>query len=313
MHATRLADNPIITPDMHPEIGGNINGPSMMRVPDWLPDPLGRYYLYFAHHQGKFIRLAVADEPAGPWRYVPGGTLHLDDTPFRGHVASPDVHVDHDAREIVMYLHGPVTDPENHVAPQMTRVAVSADGRQFTCGREVIGRPYFRVFRRGDWHYALAMPGQLYRSRDGRTNFRRGPMLFGGQGFDRAMKDEAFLRQVKIQRHTALLPLGDTLHIFYTRAGDAPERILHATIDLSADWLDWKPTEPDTLLEPEADWEGSNLPAEPSSFGWAPQPVCQLRDPAVFSEAGRHRLLYSVAGEAGLAVAELHPEEPPRA
>lgn len=56
MHVERLG--PIITPDTHPSAGTNINGPSLIRVPDWVDDPLGRYYLYFADHKGSDIRLA---------------------------------------------------------------------------------------------------------------------------------------------------------------------------------------------------------------------------------------------------------------
>ena len=48
----RLADRPIISPDLHSSIGTNIQGPSMIRVPDWVESPLGRYYLYFADHKG---------------------------------------------------------------------------------------------------------------------------------------------------------------------------------------------------------------------------------------------------------------------
>jgi hypothetical protein len=40
----------------------NINWPSLIRVPDWVEDPLGRYYLYFSHHKGNHIRLAYADD-----------------------------------------------------------------------------------------------------------------------------------------------------------------------------------------------------------------------------------------------------------
>ena len=65
--ALRLKVNPIITPGMLPSgDGDNINGPSMIKVPDWIQSPLGKYYLYFAHHQGKYIRLAYADHPEGP-------------------------------------------------------------------------------------------------------------------------------------------------------------------------------------------------------------------------------------------------------
>lgn len=40
----RLLDRPIITPDTHPSIGENIQGPSLIRVPDWVSDSLGKYY-----------------------------------------------------------------------------------------------------------------------------------------------------------------------------------------------------------------------------------------------------------------------------
>jgi hypothetical protein len=64
----RLGGNPIIVPAMLPGTdGNNINGPSLIRVPAWIKNPLGRYYLYFAHHEGKYIRLAYADELAGAW------------------------------------------------------------------------------------------------------------------------------------------------------------------------------------------------------------------------------------------------------
>src|SRR6185503_14642331 len=52
----RLAGNPMIYPSMMPSgIGANINGPSLIRVPSWIPNPLGKYYLYFAHHKGRYI------------------------------------------------------------------------------------------------------------------------------------------------------------------------------------------------------------------------------------------------------------------
>ena len=61
MRITRLLDRPIIGPDLHPSLGPNIQGPSLIRVPGWVPNPLGRYYLYFADHKGSYIRLAYAD------------------------------------------------------------------------------------------------------------------------------------------------------------------------------------------------------------------------------------------------------------
>ncbi len=66
IRATRCTNNPIIHPGLCSSIGTNINGPSLIRVPDWIEQPLGKYYFYFADHQGKFIRLAYADDIEGP-------------------------------------------------------------------------------------------------------------------------------------------------------------------------------------------------------------------------------------------------------
>ncbi|GIV80345.1 MAG: hypothetical protein KatS3mg050_4739 [Litorilinea sp.] len=297
--ARRLLDRPIITPALDESIGTNINGPSLIRVPDWLPNPLGRYYLYFAHHQGEYIRLAYADDLAGPWRIHRPGTLQLAQTPCRGHIASPDVHVDEANRRIVMYYHGPalpadvarqeaVTQRFPTLGGQRSFVATSEDGIHFTSGREILGSSYFRVFRWRDHVYALGMPGIFYRSRDGFTGFEQGPVLF----------DEHM-------RHTALLLRGDDLYVFYSRAGDCPERILAAHIHLTPDWMTWRASPPTVVLEPEREYEGGHLPLEPSRRGAIHEPARQLRDPAIFVDGERVILLYSVAGEQGIALAEL--------
>ena len=78
----RVGDAPIITPASHPSIGTNIQGPSVIRAPAWLPDPLGRYLCYFADHKGSFIRLAYADAIEGPWTIHEPGSLHLADSGF---------------------------------------------------------------------------------------------------------------------------------------------------------------------------------------------------------------------------------------
>ena len=107
-------------------------------------------------------------------------------------------------------------------------------------------------------------------------------------------------------RHSALLARGNQLHVFWTARGDAPERIWLSTIDLTADWTTWRESDPVEVLRPERPWEGALLPAQPSRGGSIDVPVNQLRDPAIFEEEGRIFLLYSVAGERGIGLAELH-------
>ena len=45
VRVTRLLDKPIIAPGIHPSIGVNIQGPTVVKVPEWLENPLGNYYL----------------------------------------------------------------------------------------------------------------------------------------------------------------------------------------------------------------------------------------------------------------------------
>jgi len=320
--AHRLAGNPIVRPHMDARMGRNVQGPSLIRVPGWVPNPLGRYYLYFADHKGDYIRLAFADDLAGPWRihgpgalqlvqsrfpterivppadaaemlrepHLPGrapagaeGVLDWLDDAVAPHIASPDVHVDEERRRIVMYYHGLAA-----FRTQRTRVALSADGLAFEAREELLGPSYFRVFRHAGASYALAMPGILLRSADGLSGFERGPAIFE-----------------PTQRHTALLKRGDTLYVFWTRAGDAPERIYVSAVPLTGDWRGWTPGPPAEVLRPETEWEGASLPETPSHRGAINVDVKQIRDPAIFEEDGRTYLLYAVKGEAGIAIAEL--------
>lgn len=289
----RFSQNPIIYPNMPNltgEEGRNINGPSLSRVPDWIQKPLGKYYLYFGHHKGKSIRLAYADRLEGPWTIYPSGVLSVSDGPGRDHIASPDVHVDEERREIRMYFHQPAP-AGSAVGGQVSFVALSEDGLHFAPRSEILGQFYFRVFRYDDWYYAFAKnantDGVIYRSRDGLTNFAQGPHYLSGV------------------RHTAMWLDGDTLYLLYTKVLEAPERIYLSTIDLVQDWMAWRISPAELLLQPETDYEGANLPLAPSRYGAVNKPVRELHDPAIFEENGRRYLLYSVAGEQGIAIAEL--------
>ena len=145
-----------------------------------------------------------------------------------------------------------------------------------------------RVFTHRGTTYALAMPGQIYRGRDALSGFEPGPLLFN-----------------RNMRHAALLLRGDTLTVFWTQVGDVPESILRSQIDLSGDWMDWREGETELVMKPERSWEGAEAPLVPSVRSTAYGMVNQLRDPAIYQEAGKIFLLYACAGEAGIGLAEL--------
>ena len=285
MKIKRLLSNPIITPNLDERIGNNINGPSLIRVPDWLPHPLGKYYLYFAHHQGTYIRLAYADHMHGPWHVYTPGVLNLNDAYASSHIASPDVHVIQDKHEIRMYYHGCCmpTQPK-----QVTRVAVSKDGLNFTAKPNILGSSYWRAFWWDEYWYILEMPGTLRRSKNGISDFEQGPTLYTPN-----------------MRHAAVHLRDDTLTVFYSNAYDCPECILWSQIKINRDWNRWKASPPKILIKPELPWEGSEYPIVSSTRGAIHNRVHQLRDPCIFLDKGKTYLLYTVAGENGIGICEL--------
>lgn len=343
--ANRLSIRPIVKTEMHSrliqeadQIGyENINGPSLIKVPDWLENPLGKYYLYFAHHKGTFIRLAVADNIAGPWRMypypimpleksgfttkMPMGTSSLSDLkkylsmsevaalvqvgedakkaykirteqtlstqgPTTPHVASPEVIIDNENKQIRMYYHGLVEG-----SLQMTKVSTSSNGLDFTPQGDLIGAPYMRVFKHNGYHYGFAMPGLMYRSKDGISNWE--------------VRERWFMKPNT--RHVGLHQVGTVLYVFYSRVGDAPERIVYTTIDMSnPDWETWAVGETYELMQPKLGWEGSNKLPVPSIRGEIGSVVNQLRDPDVFQDDdGKTYLLYAGGGESGIGIASL--------
>ena len=306
-----LIDRPLLDVTSHPQLGGNINGPSLIQSPSWVANPLGKFYLYFAHHEGLDIRLAYADSLTGPWTVYAPGTLHLKDSLFHQtppkpehthpdvlamidagiegdypHIASPDVHVDEGEQQIRMYFHGRLKDGR-----QETRLAISRDGISFTVCPELLGRSYFRVFQHQEYHYAIALGSTLYRSTDGKSGFKAGPKL----------TDEKY-------RHGAILQRDERVFVVWSRAEDCPERLLISELNTTDDWLQWSLQNTVELHRPVNNWEGANEPLVASTYGGLMTRAHQLRDPGIFEHDNRVYLLYSIAGEQGLGIGELHDQ-----
>jgi len=279
------------------DLGSNINGPSLIKVPDWLEDPLGKYYLYFANHHGKYIRLAYAENVEGPYTILKKGSVNVEDVTLgRNHVGSPDVHVMEEEREIWMYFHAPRHKREQAWVfkgqGQVTFLATSSgDGINFTIHEDIIAPFYLRAFRHGGYTYGIAKNnnknGVLLRSEDGKRLFEWGPEFIDGF------------------RHCTIKVKGDNILVFYTRVGDSPEHIMLTTFDLRGDWKKWRPSLPPVdVLFPDMEWEGALLPSVESKHG-STGPTRALRDPCIFEDGGHVYLLYSVKGEQGIAISRL--------
>jgi hypothetical protein len=319
--ARRLPQNPLITTHTSASLGDNINGPTVIRVPPWVERPLGRYYMYFAHHMGAYIRLAYADAIEGPWKIYEPGVLNVRDTAFfrpqpdppenlenfYTHVASPEVEVDRERQRLVLWFHGwwtegtmwPVGEPvarewaRRNGYSQYTQAATSSDGVHFAMHPGITKAPYLRVFRSNGALYGMGRLGRLLRSTDPLSAFETGPNPFRAGPYANRV------------RHVALFQRAGLMHVFFSAIGDAPERILMSTMSISGDWNTWTASPPVDVLQPAAPYECATLPNAPSEAGDVKGPVRQMHDPAIFEEGGRTFLFYSFCGEQGIAAAEL--------
>lgn len=298
----RIGDAPIIHGGMHPSLGDNINGPSLVRVPEGLNTKLGKYYLYFSHHKGQHIRLAYADRIEGPWSIFEPGVMPLGETPFTTtvpdapqpdwavaqgedglypHLASPDVRITaSDGFE--MFVHGLYQSGE-----QVTWRACSEDGLKWSFSGEPIPDTYLRIFEWQRTTFAMARCSRIWR-RD----------ASGWVPGEIAISPEV--------RHVGVLPRDDVLHVLFTRIGDAPEHILHTALRLRDDWRAMtNAAPPEPVLFPELAWEGSEQPIEVSRVG-AVSFSNALRDPCLFTDDGATWLIYAGGGENALGLARIY-------
>lgn len=142
----------------------------------------------------------------------------------------------------------------------------------------------------------------------GNTNFAQavGHKVLGRPELGANARDALSTPQI---RHTTIKIDGNTMTVFYSRAGDLPEALMCSQVDLTGDWRKWRLSVPVPVLEPTMDYEGGNMaPRAPTNqeMQVLPRPMFrELRDPCIFREEGKTYLFYSVAGERGIAGAEL--------
>jgi hypothetical protein len=320
----------------------NINGPTVIRVPNWIRRPLGRYYMYFAHHKGSYIRMAYADSPLGPWQLHSPGVLRLSASGFpesvqEGEDAGEGVmgalfetfspHVIRDY--LLMAYRALVTDPAEREArglsPQAPKAVHVASPEIYIDEANWRLLMYYHGFdERGGQssRMAISEDGLTFKVQPQRvfSTYLRGfefgdqhyllgmpGVLYRGSGPEGPFEPRDRLLFEPDMRHAGLLLEGSTLYVFWSSVGYAPERILLSQVDLSpADWNDWVATAPVDLLRPEVHWEGSALAVMPSLRGEMYEAANELRDPFVFRDKdGRLYLYYVGGGEKAIGVARL--------
>ena len=353
---TRLnKGNPIITEAMFQALGAteyegtSINGPSVIRIPDWIAkedraNPEAKYYLYFAHHSDKYIRMAWAANIQGPWHlYDVGskvklgnrGVLDLGSTSMpigngielaHNHIASPNPHVDHENKRIVMYFHSGSRTTVNgkRIKGQKTLVATSALGLEFAGKVEpvIIANSYLSVFAYNGELYGLDNGANSYKARDSKNPWQPPKgwdfsdelwIKSKKNGYRDNIKKLGFSSDQLRVRHTSSLVKGDTLYTFFSQRGvNAPERIMMSTTDLAAakSYKDWDPTyPPEEIYWAQPGWEGGELKHIPSKSGRAAENLNELRDPYIFEDSdGELYVFYCGRGEDAIGVIHLKPQ-----
>ena len=344
---------PIVTEAMFKALGAgdregkNMNGMSAIRIPDWIPpadraDPGAVYYLYFAHHQGKYIRMAWAAKIDGPWTLYdvgagvePGdrGVVDLGGKPMPigngivladNHIASPNAHVDDANQRIILYFHsGSRTSVDGEVIDgQRSFVATSDNGLEFAGDVEpvILGNSYFNIFHYNGNTYALDNGATLFKAPDANNpwqappdwDFRNNLWVPFGSAYQADINADGYEFSTLRVRHVSTWVKGDTLYTFYSRRGATPpERLMMSTTDLSAsdNHEEWDPSyPPEEIYRAQPGWEGGHLEVLPSESGSSPEDVNQLRDPCLFEDAdGELYLFYTGAGEDALGVIHLEP------
>ena len=323
---TRLKESPLLSAELFPpeSIPGlpadalaNINGPSVLRMPDWAPGKQAALHLYFGHHKGDSIRLAFADRLEGPWKMWTDPILPLAESLFLpvdpspdpsmpepdwvdaldgdylyAHVASPDVHIDEANQRLVMYYHGLLPGGD-----QQTRLATSTDGINFKPREPLLGPPYFRATKLNGMIYLSMWEGRL-----GRTRSWEGPIDLAPKGI---LPDDITGAPDRQIRHGHVFAHQGRLHLTFSRIGDAPERLLHCELNPAEAGSDWSFGPVSEMLRPAAGWEGGNLPVAASVMGTVMERVNELRDPALFLDQGQVWIAYCGGGESGIGIARV--------
>jgi hypothetical protein len=351
-HVTRLNDaEPILTRQHFEQVnsepfeGQNINGPSVIRIPEWIPAdkraaPEAKYYMYFAHHKGRYIRLAWAEDIEGPWSLhntghgvVDGerGALDIGNNrvlelanslAIESHIASPDVHVDNLKKRIILYFHGPASHNGVRLSHQRSFVATAPWGLDFSSGivPVTLSDSYLRAFEYDGVLQALVR-GKYYTPHDSEapwstpanfsydkhnlwTKWQSKFMDFSDLKYE---DGEAFAPGKTRLRHAALYRDGTTLQVFFTMTGHSPERVLVTSVNLASDCWYCAPPQavPEEILRAEQPWEGSEVAPEPSRKGPEYRLANAIRNPYVFEDEGKLYLFYVGGGERAIGIASL--------
>ena len=279
----------------------NINGPTVVeyRVPIFSNSKF--YLMYFGHHKGKYIRVAWSFSPTGPFKRVPLARPLLIWNVFgerKGHVASPEVQKF--GSKTYLFSHS----PSRYFEPGKQITYMSRLWLGIFCSRAkpIALPPYARFFSFNGSVHAITNGADVIK-------FDPDSLEVSSISVDKSpLLVPDLMDSVKRVRHAQIVESMGLALCFFTRVGDAPERILVSKLESkSSDGA--KFSVPIELLRPTEDYEGTGQKIEPSKNGISRQSENALRDPFVAKFGNQHFLYYSTEGEKGIACAKLEMEK----
>lgn len=187
---TKYEGNPIIVG--REDTLGQAGYPSPIKMDGIIDNPIDKYYLYWAGHDGGGINLSTAPHPLGPWTDR-GVLFTAADMGGGHHVSSPDVVFFPELSELRMYYHRAYTRTTDNKWVQETEYAVtplSGDGTVWTKQGTVISAPYDGRFDEKETSYARIkkMPNGkyviVYQGRDSEGNAPGFGIIVSDNGVD---------------------------------------------------------------------------------------------------------------------------------
>ena len=276
----------------------NICNPCIIKVPEWVKDSLGKYYLYYADHRGKYIKFAFSNFIFNNWRSKLDIIININSfNNAINHIASPEIYIDDIKKKFYLLTH---SHSATHKG-QWTYVSESNNGLHFKVVNDKPLAPfYLRVFKYNNFFYGVSKGGNLWKTNELIREFYPCQNLF-----DPSKSNELLHNYEGAVRHVGLFVENNILYIFYSKIGDKPERIYFSKLNLEKNDKNWKFNSETELLRPTMDFEGANLPLLKSKPGDTPVAENALRDPYLFKINSNYYLAYCVQGEFGIAIAEI--------
>ena len=130
----------------------SICNPCCIKVPDWKIKKLGKYYLYFADHRGKFIKMAYSNNISKDWKIYKKKILKVNQfKDAKHHIASPEIYLDKKRKIFYMLTH---SYSKKIKKGQWTYLSSSVNGITFNKVYNVPLAPfYLRIFKHKNYFF----------------------------------------------------------------------------------------------------------------------------------------------------------------